>query len=205
MTTYRHWGAVAAATLLACAPAWALYKVIGPDGKVTYTDRPPVDSSAGKAVPVDASGRPVSSDASLPYELRQVASRFPVTLYSTPGCQPCDLGRSLLRQRGIPFQERESSTSADQQAWQQRFGSLEAPVLTIGSQQVRGFSPESWNNYLDVAGYPRESKLPPTYAQAASQPLTERPPAAAPAEGRPQRPAAAAPPPPEPSASGFRF
>ena len=33
----RHcWIAVAALTL--AAPAWALYKVIGPDGRITYTD-----------------------------------------------------------------------------------------------------------------------------------------------------------------------
>ena len=33
---------VAALSLFAALPAQALYKVVGPDGKVTYTDRPAV-------------------------------------------------------------------------------------------------------------------------------------------------------------------
>ena len=32
---------IAAAASLALTPAFALYKVVGPDGKITYTDRPP--------------------------------------------------------------------------------------------------------------------------------------------------------------------
>ena len=40
--------------------------------------------------------------------------------------------------------------------------------------QLRGFNAGNWEETLDVAGYPRQSKLPPGYAFASPQPLTER-------------------------------
>jgi len=44
----------AAALLMAAGPAWALYKVVGPDGKVTYTDRPPTAQANTPASTVSA-------------------------------------------------------------------------------------------------------------------------------------------------------
>jgi hypothetical protein len=43
-------------------PAWALYKVVGPDGRVTYTDRAPTDQPA-KALKTSPGG---TDTASLP-------------------------------------------------------------------------------------------------------------------------------------------
>ena len=49
----------AGTTLLAAAlaawvlPAWALYKGVGPDGRVTYTDRPPADARAARVPGVE--------------------------------------------------------------------------------------------------------------------------------------------------------
>lgn len=198
-----RWIVVACAAWVCGAPAWALYKVVGPDGKVTYTDRPPVGNEAGKAVPLDAMGRVAPADNALPFALRSVASRFPVTLYTVPSCQPCDRGRDLLRQRGVPFQERTATNEADRQAWQQQFNTAEAPVLTIGSQQMRGLQADQWNSYLDAAGYPRDSRLPSTYSPPAPQPLTDHS-AAADERASVAKPSAP-PPPPPPPASGIRF
>lgn len=202
MREQYRWAAAAAAALLACAPAWALYKVIGPDGKVTYTDRPPTEAQ-GKTVPLQRDASAAAADAPLPFGLRAIASRFPVTLYTTPECGPCDEGRQLLRQRGIPFRERIASNDADREAWQRQLGELRAPVLTVGSQQLHGLSASEWNNYLDAAGYPRQSQLPANYAPPQPESLTPRV-AAAPAPAaapEPQR----APEPPPPASGGFRF
>jgi glutaredoxin len=199
-TTLHRWAGAACVALLATTPAWAVYKVVGPDGKVTYTDRPP-NAAEGQATAADANGA-AAGNAGLPYELRTLASRYPVTLYTTPDCAPCDAGRQLLRQRGVPFQERVSDNSAQAlQAWQQRLGGNQAPALTIGSQVLTGFSPGSWNGYLDAAGYPRQSKLLPGYTPPAPQPLVPR---AAPQTSAPA-PAAPATPPPTPASGGFRF
>ena len=38
---------IASAALLA-GPAFAQYKVVGPDGRITYTDRPPPAAASGR-------------------------------------------------------------------------------------------------------------------------------------------------------------
>jgi glutaredoxin len=190
---------------LAALPAHAVYKVIGPDGKVTYTDTPPPAGSENKVKPLSvSSGGGAPSLAGLPVELRQAVSQYPVTLYTTPGCRPCDNGRQLLQQRGIPFAERiAGSSSADQTAMQRLTGGTTLPVLTIGQQQLKGLTPSEWHSYLDAAGYPRESRLPGSYRPPAAAPLVtpaepESTPAVAPA-------APAAPDESPPSGPNIRF
>jgi glutaredoxin len=177
---------------LAALPAHAVYKVIGPDGKVTYTDTPPPAGSDAKVKSVavgGASGAP--SLAGLPVELRQAATQYPVTLYTGKDCPPCDSGRQLLRQRGIPFAEKTlAATSVDQAALQRLAGTTNLPVLTIGQQQLKGLAASDWNSYLDAAGYPRESKLPASYRQPAPTPMTT-PAEPAPAEAKAPTPDAA--------------
>jgi glutaredoxin len=178
----RPWIAAAAAVLVLAAPsAHALFKVVGPDGKVTYTDRPP-PVEQGRATTVNRDGSSATTDVALPFALRQVMAKFPVTLYTAAKCEACDLGRALLVRRGIPFSERTATTEEDKEAWEKIVGGQEAPVLRVGGQVMRGFSAGAWEETLDVAGYSRTSQLPPNYKAAAATPLVER---------RPARPAAA--------------
>lgn len=184
--------AIAVAACLAAAPSFALYKVVGPDGKITYTDRPPT-ANEGRVSPINGLTGSVDSAPALPVELREASSRYPVTLYTlVSGCEPCEAARALLRQRGIPYAERQVITPEDGDAFVKLTGGRDAPVLAIGAQQLKGLTPDAWNSYLDSAGYPKASKLPPGYAFASPQPLTERR-EAAPATGRgaPAAPAAA--------------
>ena len=148
--------------------AQALYRIVGPNGKVTYTDTPPVSGGEQKSV---ASGTAGSGGAALPYELQQVASRYPVTLYTSGSCGPCDGGRSYLSARGIPFNERTIATTEDAQALQRLSGQVSLPLLTIGGQQIKGFSESEWGQYLDAAGYPAASQLPSSYHPPAATPL----------------------------------
>ena len=204
MNKMARWALAACMAAWAAAPAWALYKVVAPDGTVTYTDRPPPDVQ-GKVVPLDRAARQAAANAesNLPFALKQATSRFPVTLYTTADCEPCDRGRTLLRQRGVPYSERTANTDADRAAWQRITGSTQAPALTIGSQRINGFEEGSWNSYLDAAGYPRQSALPASYTPPAPQPLV--PPAAAAPAQQPDTPAPAPQAPPPPASGSFRF
>jgi glutaredoxin len=199
------------AIALACfaLPGHALYKVVAPDGTVTYTDRPP-PASVGRPAPLrkDAgSSDTPAAMANLPLELRQVTARYPVTLYSGTDCAPCESARRLLASRGIPYVERTVVNGDDAEALNRLTGGRSVPTLTIGTQALRGFADSDWHSYLDAAGYPRESRLPRSYQQPTATPLVERQAEAAPP---PQRPAApppepAAPPPAPPSPTGIRF
>ena len=185
--------------LLASTGAQALYKVVGPDGKVTYTDQAPAEEKkAGQVTPMGPSGStaPAQPAANLPYELRQVTSSYPVTLYTMKlDCAPCEEGRVLLKQRGVPFTERMIASKADFEALKSLTGSQTAPVMVVGSQVNPGFSAEVWNQYLDLAGYPKTSKLPANFDFGAAVPLTKQQQVAAPDEAAPRQPAQAPTPP----------
>ena len=166
--------------LAAAGPALALYKVVAPDGSVTYTDRPPLDTRM-KVMPMGAdpaaSSALSSNEALLPPELRRVMGRFPVLLYTAPDCVPCDAARQWLQQRGIPYAEKQVLGNDDAALLERSVGGRSVPVLTVGSQVLHGMSPQEWAGYLDAAGYPRESRLPPGWQPPPPVPLAERAPA----------------------------
>ena len=152
------------------AQAQTIYRIVGANGKVTFSDKPPADVT--KATATNAGGKPIAtSDAPLPYELRQVVSRFPVTLYSGASCAPCNSGRLLLQSRGIPFTEHTISTPEDAEALQRISGENSLPFLTIGGQKIKGYSETEWALFLTAANYPTTSLLPTAYRNPAAKPL----------------------------------
>lgn len=169
------WRVVASGLVLgtACGIAMAqtIYRIVGPDGKVTFSDKPPTDATKGSTT--TAAGRPVSSpgDAVLPFELRQAVARYPVTLYAGAACAPCNSGRILLQSRGIPFNEYTVSTAEDAEALQRLSGAANLPFLTIGAQKIKGFSEAEWTQFLNAASYPAVSALPQNYRLPAPRPL----------------------------------
>jgi glutaredoxin len=148
-------------------------------GKVTFSDRPPPDRAPRQAVPTAPASTPA---AGLPIELRRVIGQYPVSLYTTSGCAPCDSGRSYLRQRGVPYTEHTISTREDFAALQRLSGASNLPFMTIGAQHLPGFSEAEWSQYFDAAGYPKTSQLPPSYRQLEPRPLVAVQQRAAPAE-----------------------
>ena len=194
--------AAAASLLIFTAPsAFALFKVVGPDGRVTYTDRVP-SPSEGRAQTVNKDNGS-ASDVALPYALRQVATRFPVTLYTSGDCgDACSLARNFLARRGVPYSERIATSIEERESWQNLIGGTQTPALKVGSQMLHGYVPASWDDTLDVAGYPRQSLLPSSYQPPAATPLVPPRPAAAKPQP-PTRPDVAADPGANPS--GIRF
>jgi glutaredoxin len=190
------------------AQAQQVYRIVGPDGKVTFSDQPPPPSSNAKVTASSGDGGRGVATASLPFELRKVAGQYPVTLYSGDNCGPCASARAMLITRGIPFAEKTVTTNEDTQALQRLSGDSSLPFLTLGSQQLKGFSDAEWTQFLDAAGYPKSSVLPASYRQPAATPLVTVAPAAAPANrnaARPTAPPAEAPSPAADNPAGIRF
>ena len=219
--TLLHRLLLSSACALAVAPVWAQYKVVQPDGRVIYTDRPPADQSA-RVSPVGTAKPPAGSIAAeykaalalaagLPTELRTPVQRYPVTLIVNAGCAPCDNGRQFLQLRGIPYIEKQVLTEEDGHALERLTGARNVPALMIGTQPLRGFAEADWTNFLDAAGYPPESRLPKGWKAAEATPLAERvpvPAAAAPlpaAAARPEPPREALAPPVAPPPGKIRF
>ncbi len=206
----------ACAMLAGDANAQQIYRIVGPDGRVTFSDQAPPQSSAKAAPSTSMGGRTMTTAAvtdaaaPLPFELRQVVSRYPVVLYTGINCAPCASGRAMLLGRGIPFTERSVTTPEDIEAYRRLGGANTLPFLTIGGQQIKGYSDFEWGQYLDAAGYPKTSLLPSSYKPAPAAPLVA-------VQGTPANPTASAAPagqanasspppaPPEPNPAGIRF
>ena len=171
--------------------AQQVYRHVDPDGRVVYSDQPPAANAKPAGTGAQAGAPAASNSAALPFELRQVAQRYPVTLYTGAECAPCDTGRSMLTTRGIPFEERTVKTAQDAEALQRLTGQSSLPLLAIGTQQLKGFSDAEWTQYLDAAGYPKSNQLPAGYRVPPAAPLVAQ--QAAPAARAEQRPAPAAP------------
>lgn len=191
--------------------AQSVYRIVGADGRVTFSDKPPL-TSAAKVTPLDnsAAASP-SGNAALPFELRQVVGKYPVTLYTSSNCAPCDSGRSLLLARGVPFSEKTVTTAQDAEALQRVSSSASLPFLTIGAQHVAGFSSTEWTQYLNAAGYPERTRLPASYRRPSATSLTsvEKPqtgetPAAA-LQPKPSTVTPASPPPNPNNPAGIQF
>ena len=211
--------ALAAAVSLAApwAQAQQVFRILGPDGRVTFSDRaPPPSVSNARVSEAGASAAATGTvTAALPFELRQVAFKYPVTLYAGDNCAPCGAARSMLISRGIPFSEKTVTTGEDVQALERLSGDTSLPFLTIGGQQLKGFSDAEWTLFLNAAGYPVRSVLPANYRAPAPKPLVAQV-AAAPAAASPNagttteivpantRPAAR-PPEPQGNPGGIRF
>lgn len=183
----------------AATHAQTVYRIVGPDGKVTFSDKPPATVQQGKIATTGTGAAAAASAGGLPFELRQVVNKYPVTLYTAADCAPCASGRALLGSRGVPYAERTISTQEDIDALKRLGNDVSVPMLMIGSQRIKGFSDAEWSQYLDAAGYPRTSMLPAGYRNAPASPLVNlQKPAPAKAEENPEQRAA----PVSPSAPG---
>jgi glutaredoxin len=196
--------ACAALTLGASAHAQTVYRIVGPDGKVSFSDQPPPASSKAK-VTTGTTGGGSASNASLPFELKEVVQRYPVTLYTSASCAPCASARNLLNSRGVPFTERTVNSNEDGEALKRISGDTTLPFGTIGSQQLKGFSDVEWMQYLDAAAYPKTSVLPANYKPAAPRPLVASKPAAESAKPAPASEVEAPAAEPSRNPPGFQF
>ncbi len=200
--------------LMACAaPAFAqLYKIVGPDGKITYSDTPPISSTA--KVERKSIGNGNTGNANLPFELNEAVRNNPVIIYTSRQCAPCDDARALLRQRGVPYSEKTVNTNEDQVKLRQVGGDLQIPLLIVGRSKLRGFEAGAWQAALDGAKYPETNRLPNNYVFRAPEPAAPPVEAPKPTPALAPTPAPAAepakpPPPPQPpdnkTPPGFLF
>lgn len=173
-------GGLALLLTLHSVSAQPAYRHNDANGKVSYSDQPNPGATALSTSPAGV------ASTVLPYELRQIASRYPVLLYTGDNCTPCTSARNLLLERGIPFTEHSVNSREDIEALQRMSGSSALPLVSIGAQQLKGFSRTEWTQYLDAAAYPKTSQLPPHYRPLPATPLVA---SKATAAAAPQRPA----------------
>lgn len=188
--------------LFSCAAQAELYKWVGPDGKVNYSDRPPPTAATNVETKSPTSG--LTRSVELPYELAQAVKNMPVTLYSGDQCAPCSEGRNFLKKQGIPFVEKTVNSREDIDKLTQISGGSQIPVLFIGRTKLSGFSSNDWRSSLSQAGYPASNQLPASYHFSEPQPLVPTALTPKPVEVQ-SRPQTSQPTAPARDPNGFRF
>ena len=165
--------------VLAAASSAALaqiYRWTDEKGKVHITDTPPPPGAKNvqKTQAPASSASSAQPQASEPYVLQEARKKAPVTLYSTPGCEPCNAARQLLNTRGIPFREVSVVEEKQMEELQKAVGANAVPSLVVGSSVHQGFMESAYHAMLDAAGYPKTGMLPPR-AQQEPKPEPETP------------------------------
>ena len=198
------------ALLLCAAGAQAqLYKWVDAKGVTHFSDQaPPANARLAPVKPL-ASG---PSAVPLPFELAQAARNHPVVLFTSKTCgNACDLARSFLQKRGVPFTEKTVNTGEDLAKLKEAGSAGQLPLLLIGRNKSLGFQSDAWAGLLDTASYPATSILPSNYrypAPVAAAPVVEPakpaidPQVAAAAEEAARRKRATTPP---PNPAGIQF
>ena len=140
------------------AQAANVYRWVGADGKVHYSDTPPPAGS--KNVEQKRMEGNLADSGTLPYALQQAVKNFPVTLYITNCGEGCDKAREYLKRRGVPYAEKNpAKNQIDREALNKLTGGVEVPTLVVGSSPTKGFESGQWDAALDAAGYPKTNAL----------------------------------------------
>jgi glutaredoxin len=151
-----------AACVAVSSYAATVYKTIGPDGKVVYTDQPPAEGKAASSTAaLNIKDEPASPlpEAVLKYQeqlkrsankraqepaARATVSATPV-LFSADWCGYCRRAKSYLQQRGIAFQEQDIDTESGMRAFVAAGGGRGVPMLVVNGGVIRGFSPAAYD------------------------------------------------------------
>jgi glutaredoxin len=132
--------------------AQTIYKSIGANGTVVYSDRPPVNGKIEETiqyVDLPSSPLPAASAKQIEQAARQTAPHprrqyTGVTLYTTSWCGYCKRARAYLAQKGVDYRDIDIEAPGGAAAFAQAGGRGGVPLLVADGHRVRGFS---------VAGY----------------------------------------------------
>ncbi len=131
----------------------SLYKWIDANGNVTYQDTPPPDNVEFEETNISEPVPPSTDGSQLLMEEAALAN--PVSLYTVPACDSCDLVRLFLERNSVPFAEKNVRNNVPvQDELETKSGSLEVPTLIVGDKVIEGYSRSSIKAVLVEAGFP---------------------------------------------------
>ncbi len=165
--------------LTASAAHAQMYKWKDEKGVTHFTETPP--PATAKKSEVKNFNTAGAGGAALPAELAEVVRARPVVLYTTANCgAACNMARTLLNNRGVPYREKTVSTNDDFEAMKKAGSEGQVPLLLVGRARQLGFEQTAWDSMLTEAGYPTVKMLPPGYSNP--PPTSAAPPRAPSAE-----------------------
>jgi glutaredoxin len=141
----------------AIAHAQTLYKSTGPDGKITYTDRPPQDAKtvtelkvqSGPVTPLPESVRKYQEQLKKSMGNRlaaaQAAAAQTPTLFTATWCGQCTRAKAYLNQKNISFREIDIDNEAGAREFISAGGGGGVPFMVGGGNRVVGYDPAAFD------------------------------------------------------------
>ena len=146
------------ATLLTSPTVFAdsIYRSLGPDGRVTYSDQPPTTGKVQKVYSFDnlpASPVPEATqryreglESGMKQRLAdQAVPAGGTRLYSAAWCGYCRQAKAYLGQKGIRYQEIDIDSAAGREDFARSGGGGGIPLLLHNGQRVRGFTSTAYD------------------------------------------------------------
>lgn len=160
MKTVKRTGLLAVLGMLVVpglAMSQSLYKWVDEYGNVTYQDTPPPNSVEFEEQEFGDPDAASAAAGDVNQGLNDAIERNPVTLYSIPECDACDLVRLFLEKHAVPFAEKDIQGNLSfQQELQSASGQLTVPTILVGSDVVDGYSRSGIRKALTDNGYPMD-------------------------------------------------
>ncbi len=160
MKTFLCWFILVFAAI-SITHAETLYKVVGADGKITYTDQPPADRKSTTALRfADAPSTPLPASV-LKYQAalqKSMQSRLAeakkidvggsATLFSATWCGYCTQAKAYMRAKGIGYREVDIDTPDGGRAYFEAGGERGVPLLMADGRRIQGFSAGAYDNFF---------------------------------------------------------
>lgn len=136
----------------AAIQADTVYRSVGPDGKVTYSQRPPADGKIDKTLVFQNLPSTPLPEATLRFQaelMKSMNKKFanaakpyygPARLFMAQWCGYCKQAKVYLAEKGIPYQEYDIDTQAGMRAFVEAGETRGVPVILANGQRVQGFS-----------------------------------------------------------------
>ncbi|MDV3242290.1 MULTISPECIES: glutaredoxin domain-containing protein [Methylocaldum] len=126
-----------------------VYKVTGPDGKVTYTDSRAEGGNSAKVELVEIDSYSGSPEVS---SVEDAAVSQKVTIFTTEWCGVCRKAKSYMASHGIAYDEFDIEKSRSAKTRFDQLGGRAVPVILVGNEKMTGFSPTKLETMLKDAG-----------------------------------------------------
>lgn len=135
-----------------------LYKYVGPDGKITYSDKPPTRGGniqktlsfkhlPSTKIPADTAAKlDQLRNSKFTSNPKRTASQ--VTLFTATWCGYCKQAKAYLDNQKIDYREIDIESKEGMVEFSRAGGSGGVPLLIAGKESVQGFSSDAYDAIL---------------------------------------------------------
>ena len=147
----------------ATAQAETLYKVVGVDGKVTYTDQPPADRKSTTTLQFADAPTTKLPESVLKYQAelakslqnrlaqaKKIDATGTPTLFSAVWCGYCTGAKAYLGARRITYREIDIDTPDGGRAYFEAGGQRGVPLIIADGKRLSGFSSAAYDHFFSA-------------------------------------------------------